>query len=66
MTIELSYKTLSNLILVAELKNNSRTQPTKQFIEIHDAEKFFVPFELACKCKSPKVVETSLDCIQVH
>lgn len=28
------------------------------------AEKYFEPFALACKCKSPRIVVTSLDCIQ--
>ena len=29
-----------------------------------NTEKYFLPFELACKIKSPKIIETSLDCIQ--
>ncbi len=27
-------------------------------------EKYFLPFEYACKSKSPRIMETSLDCIQ--
>lgn len=30
------------------------------------AEKYFEPFELACKSKSAKIIVTSLDCIQVR
>ena len=29
-----------------------------------DAEKYFLPFELSCQSKSPKIVVTALDCIQ--
>ncbi|XP_063814964.1 brefeldin A-inhibited guanine nucleotide-exchange protein 2 isoform X2 [Pseudophryne corroboree] len=32
-----------------------------KFIE---ADKYFLPFELACQLKSPRVVSTSLDCLQ--
>ncbi len=49
-----------------ELKNEARNKTNSQFIQINDAEKYFLPFEIACKCKSSKVVETSLDCIQVN
>uniref|UniRef100_A0A8W4F657 ADP ribosylation factor guanine nucleotide exchange factor 2 n=1 Tax=Sus scrofa TaxID=9823 RepID=A0A8W4F657_PIG len=34
---------------------------TANFIE---ADKYFLPFELACQSKSPRVVSTSLDCLQ--
>lgn len=30
-----------------------------------DAEKHFLPFELACQSKSARIVVTALDCIQV-
>lgn len=36
--------------------------PKANFIE---ADKYFLPFELACQSKSPRVVSTSLDCLQV-
>ena len=29
------------------------------------AEKYFQPFELACQSRSPKMVITALDCLQV-
>uniref|UniRef100_A0A8C4N0Q5 ADP ribosylation factor guanine nucleotide exchange factor 2 n=1 Tax=Equus asinus asinus TaxID=83772 RepID=A0A8C4N0Q5_EQUAS len=29
-----------------------------------EADKYFLPFELACQSKSPRVVSTSLDCLQ--
>uniref|UniRef100_A0A803VA33 ARF guanine nucleotide exchange factor 2 n=1 Tax=Ficedula albicollis TaxID=59894 RepID=A0A803VA33_FICAL len=34
---------------------------TPNFIE---ADKYFLPFELACQSKSPRIVSTSLDCLQ--
>jgi brefeldin A-inhibited guanine nucleotide-exchange protein len=52
-------------LIQAELRNDARNKPLTQFIQITDAEKYFLPFELACKCKSSRVIETSLDCIQV-
>ena len=51
---------------LGDLKKEAKTKPTSQYIQVEDAEKYFIPFELACKSKSPKVVETSLDCIQVR
>lgn len=30
------------------------------------AEKYFHPFELACQSKSPRIVVTALDCLQVN
>uniref|UniRef100_A0A8U8C2J2 Uncharacterized protein n=1 Tax=Geospiza parvula TaxID=87175 RepID=A0A8U8C2J2_GEOPR len=29
-----------------------------------EADKYFLPFELACQSKSPRIVSTSLDCLQ--
>lgn len=29
------------------------------------AEKYFLPFELACQSKSSRIIVTSLDCLQV-
>jgi hypothetical protein len=49
-----------------DLKKDAKKKSTTQFIQINDAEKYFLPFELACKSKSPKIVETALDCIQVN
>uniref|UniRef100_A0A674NLP3 ARF guanine nucleotide exchange factor 2 n=1 Tax=Takifugu rubripes TaxID=31033 RepID=A0A674NLP3_TAKRU len=36
-------------------------QPRTSYIE---AEKYVLPFELACQSKSPRIVSTSLDCLQ--
>ena len=36
--------------------------PKANFVE---ADKYFLPFELACQSRSPRVVSTSLDCLQV-
>jgi hypothetical protein len=48
------------------LKKDSKNKQVSQYVEINDAEKYFLPFELACKSKSPRVVEAALDCIQVR
>ncbi|XP_053308722.1 brefeldin A-inhibited guanine nucleotide-exchange protein 2-like, partial [Spea bombifrons] len=49
--------------LKAELgQQKDGSAPSKApFIE---ADKYFLPFELACQQKSPRVVSTSLDCLQ--
>lgn len=39
-------------------------QPREGSNEI-SAEKYFLPFELACQSKSPRIVVTALDCLQV-
>lgn len=36
--------------------------PKANYIE---ADKYVLPFELACQSKSPRIVSTSLDCLQV-
>lgn len=38
-------------------------QARATFIE---ADKYVLPFELACQSKSPRIVSTSLDCLQVN
>ncbi|XP_077109411.1 brefeldin A-inhibited guanine nucleotide-exchange protein 2 [Ranitomeya variabilis] len=50
--------------LKAELepqKDESAPPFKPKFIE---ADRYFLPFELACQLKSPRVVSTSLDCLQ--
>jgi brefeldin A-inhibited guanine nucleotide-exchange protein len=47
-----------------DLKREAKTN-NSQYVQVNDIEKYFVPFELACKSKSPKVVEIALDSIQV-
>ncbi|KAK6479298.1 brefeldin A-inhibited guanine nucleotide-exchange protein 2-like [Huso huso] len=42
-------------------KDGSVVVPKASFIE---ADKYFLPFELACQSKSPRMVSTSLDCLQ--
>lgn len=37
----------------------------KEGNDIVSAEKYFLPFELACQSKSPRIVVTALDCLQV-
>jgi len=33
--------------------------------EFIDADRYFHPFELACHSKCPRIINTSLDCLQV-
>uniref|UniRef100_A0A674C395 ARF guanine nucleotide exchange factor 2 n=1 Tax=Salmo trutta TaxID=8032 RepID=A0A674C395_SALTR len=42
-------------------KDGSVVPPRANYIE---ADKYVLPFELACQSKSPRVVSTSLDCLQ--
>uniref|UniRef100_A0A8C4RZ39 ARF guanine nucleotide exchange factor 1 n=1 Tax=Erpetoichthys calabaricus TaxID=27687 RepID=A0A8C4RZ39_ERPCA len=43
------------------LVEKERLQLQANFIE---ADKYFLPFELACQSKCPRIVNTSLDCLQ--
>uniref|UniRef100_A0A8C5TJW2 ADP ribosylation factor guanine nucleotide exchange factor 2 n=1 Tax=Malurus cyaneus samueli TaxID=2593467 RepID=A0A8C5TJW2_9PASS len=42
-------------------REGTAAPPKANFIE---ADKYFLPFELACQSKSPRIVSTSLDCLQ--
>ncbi|KAJ1123190.1 hypothetical protein NDU88_001663, partial [Pleurodeles waltl] len=42
-------------------RQGTTTPPKANFIE---ADQYFIPFELACQSKSPRIVSTSLDCLQ--
>lgn len=46
-----------------EAISNALPQP-KSDSSVISAEKYFLPFELACQSKSPRIVVTSLDCLQ--
>lgn len=47
-----------------EATGSSESSALPSRSSVIDAEKYFVPFELACSSKSPKIVMTALDCIQ--
>uniref|UniRef100_UPI00080294D7 Brefeldin A-inhibited guanine nucleotide-exchange protein 1 n=1 Tax=Homo sapiens TaxID=9606 RepID=UPI00080294D7 len=47
-------------VALEEIKAETEKQKTN-FIE---ADKYFLPFELACQSKCPRIVSTSLDCLQ--
>nr|XP_060480336.1 brefeldin A-inhibited guanine nucleotide-exchange protein 2 [Panthera onca] len=47
---------------IEKQRRGAAAPPKANFIE---ADKYFLPFELACQSKSPRVVSTSLDCLQV-
>uniref|UniRef100_A0A7M4FM26 ARF guanine nucleotide exchange factor 1 n=1 Tax=Crocodylus porosus TaxID=8502 RepID=A0A7M4FM26_CROPO len=38
--------------------------PVKSKTSFIEADKYFLPFELACQSKCPRIVSTSLDCLQ--
>lgn len=49
-----------------EAKSGSSTlPPVKSKTSFIEADKYFLPFELACQSKCPRIVSTSLDCLQV-
>ncbi|XP_053322156.1 brefeldin A-inhibited guanine nucleotide-exchange protein 1 [Spea bombifrons] len=48
-----------------EAKAGSGTlPPVKSKASFIEADKYFLPFELACQSKCPRIVSTSLDCLQ--
>ncbi|KAG8441967.1 hypothetical protein GDO86_010953 [Hymenochirus boettgeri] len=48
-----------------ETKAGSSTlPPVKSKAAFIEADKYFLPFELACQSKCPRIVSTSLDCLQ--
>ena len=54
---------VSNETKCVEL-SSALPQPRHDNVVSIDAEKYFLPFELACQSKSSKIVVTALDCIQ--
>lgn len=45
-----------------DIRDGTVVPPKANYIE---ADKYVLPFELACQSKSPRIVSTSLDCLQV-
>lgn len=45
--------------------SSSTLPPIKSKTTFIEADKYFLPFELACQSKCPRIVSTSLDCLQV-
>nr|KAG5701164.1 hypothetical protein BaRGS_023273 [Batillaria attramentaria] len=41
-----------------------RLLPTPKRAGVVEADKYFLPFELACQSKCPRIVNTALDCLQ--
>uniref|UniRef100_A0A663MSC2 ADP ribosylation factor guanine nucleotide exchange factor 1 n=1 Tax=Athene cunicularia TaxID=194338 RepID=A0A663MSC2_ATHCN len=53
------------LIVLFKAKPGSSTlPPVKSKTSFIEADKYFLPFELACQSKCPRIVSTSLDCLQ--
>uniref|UniRef100_A0AAR2KUH2 SEC7 domain-containing protein n=1 Tax=Pygocentrus nattereri TaxID=42514 RepID=A0AAR2KUH2_PYGNA len=48
----------------AESEKLSTLPPIKSKTNFIEADKYFLPFELACQSKCPRIVSTSLDCLQ--
>lgn len=44
---------------------SSALPPPKGKHPFIEADKYFLPFELACKSKCPRIIVTALDCLQV-
>ena len=73
---------ISNLTMVAEqIKKDIGHQPAptgaaigpdtplsppQEKDKVVNADKYFTPFRLACESRSPRIVRTALDCLQVH
>lgn len=60
---------LSNVLLLyfSDEANESSCLPLpKSKAGNLEAEKYFLPFELATQSKSPRIVITAIDCIQVN
>ncbi|KAJ3611380.1 hypothetical protein NHX12_021396, partial [Muraenolepis orangiensis] len=54
-----------NVRLHVDGKSGSSTlPPIKSKTNFIEADKYFLPFELACQSKCPRIVITSLDCLQ--
>lgn len=62
-------------VALDELKNDGKQQqqsassessalPQPKMAGVVEADKYFLPFELACQSKSPRIVNTALDCLQ--
>ncbi|KAK7489018.1 hypothetical protein BaRGS_00019679, partial [Batillaria attramentaria] len=62
-------------VALDELKNDGNDQqkgdgagssalPTPKRAGVVEADKYFLPFELACQSKCPRIVNTALDCLQ--
>uniref|UniRef100_A0A8C2DNS1 ADP-ribosylation factor guanine nucleotide-exchange factor 1 (brefeldin A-inhibited) n=1 Tax=Cyprinus carpio TaxID=7962 RepID=A0A8C2DNS1_CYPCA len=53
------------LFILNEISQGSHTlPPIKSKTNFIEADKYFLPFELACQSKCPRIVITSLDCLQ--
>lgn len=46
------------------LPSTALPQPKNESSNSINAEKYFLPFELACQSKTPRIVVTALDCLQ--
>lgn len=60
--IDLFFSYPNSLSCSSSCRDGTVVPPRANYIE---ADKYVLPFELACQSKSPRIVSTSLDCLQV-
>uniref|UniRef100_A0A8C5T6V5 ADP ribosylation factor guanine nucleotide exchange factor 1 n=1 Tax=Malurus cyaneus samueli TaxID=2593467 RepID=A0A8C5T6V5_9PASS len=51
-------------VALADSGKQDTLPPVKSKTSFIEADKYFLPFELACQSKCPRIVSTSLDCLQ--
>uniref|UniRef100_A0A914USB7 SEC7 domain-containing protein n=1 Tax=Plectus sambesii TaxID=2011161 RepID=A0A914USB7_9BILA len=49
---------------IAEYQKTASASVVPNLNQFIEADRYFLPFELACQSKSPKIVVTALDCLQ--
>ncbi len=49
----------------ASVGPDSPMPPPQEQDRLVNADKYFTPFRLACESKSPRIIRTALDCLQV-
>ncbi|KAK3091259.1 hypothetical protein FSP39_018373 [Pinctada imbricata] len=52
------------MLLTQRTDDSSSALPMPKAAGFVEADKYFLPFELACKSKCPRIVNTALDCLQ--
>ncbi|EDO41902.1 predicted protein [Nematostella vectensis] len=55
---------INDLLCFLSDNSSSALPPPKGLLPFVEAEKYLLPFELACQSKCPRIVTTSLDCLQ--
>ena len=53
------------IIILLCLSSDQKDGPQGRSITAGGADAYFEPFQLACESKSPRIISTALDCLQV-